>query len=261
MADDWARCEICGDRMKADRLPHHVEEVHPEGAASDAERAQVEDRRERRRKINLAAAGVLAVAALVAGGWALTQLGGPTETTLADDDDPRVGSPDANLTVYLFEDYQCPHCADFETQGGFDHLHSTWVEPGEVRVVFKDFPIVGEDSTTAAEASQCVWENNPDAWLDWHHHVFANQGQPDSGWADDDGLVALARDHGGVDAGELQDCLDSGRYREEVQADREQGEANGVPGTPSLVVGDRVVNPRDTETVDDAIRDALSEED
>jgi protein-disulfide isomerase len=244
--------------MKANRLPQHKEEVHPEGAETEAERERVEARRERRRKLKLGALAAMAVAALVVGGWALTQLGGPTETTLSPDDDPRVGATEADLTVYLFEDYQCPHCAAFETEGGFDHLHETWVEPGDVRVVYKDFAFIGPDSKTAAVASQCVWEQAPEDWPSWHKMVFENQGTERSGWSNAENIEELTRRWGQIPMEPFTTCLKERRYFDEVEQDIEAGEAHGVSGTPSLVVGDRIVNPADTETVDDAIEDALA---
>jgi protein-disulfide isomerase len=255
--DDWTRCEICGNRMKTDRLPQHKDEVHPEGAETEAERERVEARRERRRRINLGALAAIGVASLVVGGWALTQLGGPTETTLSPDEEPRVGEREANLTVYLFEDYQCPHCAAFETDGGFEHLRSTWVETGDVRVVYKDFAFIGADSRTTAEASQCVWEHEPDAWHAWHTLILENQGAEGSGWAARDNIEQLTRDWGQIDMDAFTSCLDSGRYFDEVRGDREEGEANGVSGTPALVVGNRVINAQDTDAMDDAIQATL----
>lgn len=257
MADEWVTCEICGDRMKADRLDAHVDEVHPGGATSPEERQRIEQRKQRRRKLVVGAVAVLAVAGLVAGGYVLTQLGGRTPATLDPSGEPRIGSADANLTVYLFEDYQCPHCQRFELGGAFDHLRETWVDTGEVQLVFKDFAFIGDDSTTAAIASQCTWTHAPDAWLSWHAMVFENQGRERSGWASAGNLKAMTEDQGKVNMTRFEGCLDGRTFSGEVSGDMEEGRANGVSGTPSLVVGNRVINPTDTDRVDQAIRAAL----
>ncbi len=56
--------------------------------------------------------------------------------------------------------------------------------------MFKDFPILGEDSWPAAVASQFVWRTAPDAYWAWHSGLFAMQGDEGSGWTSAGNFVA-----------------------------------------------------------------------
>lgn len=76
---------------------------------------------------------------------------------LDDQGDPVLG--EGPVTVYSFADFQCPYCREFELTR-FDAL----AREGVARFVFKDLPVVGDDSWTAAEASQQVWQDSPEAY-------------------------------------------------------------------------------------------------
>ena len=53
---------------------------------------------------------------------------------------PALGPEDAAVTVDVFEDYACPHCQTF-TQDVYPEIRSKYIDPGEIRYRFFDFPI------------------------------------------------------------------------------------------------------------------------
>ncbi len=242
---EWTECPECGASVKADKLDAHRASAHASAAAKTLGSM---------RRFVPWIAGVLVVGLIVAG---LAYLGTRPAPKLDAGDDPYAGSVDAPLTIYLFEDYQCPHCRNFELAGGWDDLKTTWVDTGDVRVVFKDLAFLGDDSWTAAEASECVWEQDPDEWLDWKHAVFVAQGPERSGWASEENLIAITEEWGKTDMATFTDCLTSGRMRAEVEADVDEAREAGVNSTPTLVVGGSRLNANDRAAVDAAIREAL----
>ncbi len=206
------------------------------------------------------------VAAAIVGVILITQLGERQSAgRLSETDVPAVGDAGAPLTVYLFEDFQCPFCARFETEGGADHLRETWVETGKVRVVAKHLTFLdrispgGRDSTNAAEASLCVFDQAPLDWPEWNRLVYENQGQEGSGWASPQFLRGLTEAWGGVDMGRYDACLAGGGPDLDgiLQQNAKDADKAGVRSTPTLLVASRAVNALDTAAVDAAIQEAL----
>lgn len=213
--------------------------------------AQETARKRKTLNVALVLGGALALTAVAA----LVFLRPAPPAPLAAEDDPSLGALDAPVVVYYFADFQCPFCRRFEA-GGMEDLRGRALA-GELRLVFKDFPILGDDSWTAARASEHVWATAPGSYWSWHAAVFAAQGPERSGWASASRLVELTRAQvPEVDADALAEALASSAYLEEVRADKRVGEGVGVRSTPTLVIGDRVLNANDAEAVDAAIAEA-----
>lgn len=104
------------------------------------------------------------------------------------ENEPSIGQEDAPVTIVYWYDYQCPFCKRFEQQT-LSQIKKNYVDTGKARIVFKNFAFLGEDSRTAAIASEAVWEKYPNKWFDWHTTVFDNQGPERSGWASKENLL------------------------------------------------------------------------
>jgi protein-disulfide isomerase len=107
------------------------------------------------------------------------------------------------------------------------------VESGEVRYVFRNFPLfsIHPQAQKAAEAAECAGEQG--AFWEMHGALFENQEQ----WAGDDGAVEQFKDLAGeleVDQAQFDDCLDSGKYADKVTSDYQEGVALGINSTPNF---------------------------
>lgn len=125
---------------------------------------------------------------------------------------------------------------------------------GKVRLVFKDFPLPGHTlARPAHEAARCAGPFNK--YWEYHDRLF--QIQPNFSHAD---LIRYAAELGiAVEA--FTECLDSGRFRAQVEADVAEGRQLGVSGTPTFFInGERLTGaaPYETfkEVLDQALRDA-----
>jgi protein-disulfide isomerase len=153
---------------------------------------------------------------------------------------PVAGPTDAPVTIFYWTDFQCPFCHRFETET-LPKLVEDYVAPGDVRLVFLQFPYIGEDSHTAAKMSKCVLrqvaDENPETYWNWHTTVFENQGKERSGWASRANLLDLTRSVEGVDASAVDECLrrNGEAVSRSVTADRRLGERFGVRGTPGFL--------------------------
>jgi protein-disulfide isomerase len=148
------------------------------------------------------------------------------------DDDPFLGDEDAPLTIVEFSDFQCPFCARFRSQT-FDQLKSEYIDTGKVKFVYRDFPLhsIHSEAGKSAEAAQCA--NDQGKFWEYHDKIFENQQSLSNSnykqWATDLGL----------DSSKFNECLDSGKYTNEVANDLKDATATGGRGTPYFLVGNQ----------------------
>jgi protein-disulfide isomerase len=121
--------------------------------------------------------------------------------------------------------------------------------PGKLRFVYKDFPLdFHQNARPAAEAARCAG----DAY--WPYHDLLFLAQPNFSRED---LINYA-DRLRLDRVSFIACLDSGRFRQAVQTDMNEGLAAGVRGTPTFFInGRRLVGAQPIEAFRDVIQDAL----
>lgn len=184
-----------------------------------------------------AALAVAVVAALVAVSLARgSDDGGSGAPSLAGVPAARFqGDAAAPLVVQLWEDFQCPACKLFSEEVK-PLIVREFVETGQVRLVFRHKAFLGEESLLAAEASECAGEQGK--FWEYHDLLFASQGAENSGAFVPERLKALAEE-AGLDRESFDACLDSGQYRQAIQA--ESDSAEGVRATPTLFIGDEKV--------------------
>ena len=149
---------------------------------------------------------------------------------LIEDNDPVLGDPDAGISIVEFSDFQCPFCGRAHTGALADLKNSDYFKNGEVNLVYKQFPLnsIHPYAQKAGEASLCAQDQ--DSFWKYHDTLFANQGSLD---------VASLKTYAtqlGLNAGEFNNCLDSGDYASEVSKETAQATASGGRGTPFFVV-------------------------
>jgi protein-disulfide isomerase len=148
----------------------------------------------------------------------------PKTVTIDADDNPAKGPADAKVTIVEFSDFQCPYCGSF-VQATLPQILSNYGD--KVKFVFMNFPLtsIHPYSEKAAEAGECA--NEQGAFWQFHDIMFQNQTTltnlltPDAtaGLAKVvDSLKGYAAQLG-LDTAKFNDCLDSGRMADAVQAD------------------------------------------
>jgi len=166
----------------------------------------------------------------------------PTEQSkftikISADNDPIIGNPDAPITIIEFSDFQCPFCARFYTQT-LPLIHEEYIEPGKVKLVFRDYPIqsIHPNAVPAAVASECA--NEQGKFKEMHDILFEKQNE----WSRQETANALSLFSQYAIKIQLQQerfdsCLISGKYIEEIKKDLDDGRDYGVSGTPGFFVG------------------------
>jgi protein-disulfide isomerase len=144
------------------------------------------------------------------------------------DDDPSMGPADAPVTIVEFSDFQCPYC-----QKSVEVLKELRRIYGEnIRTVYRDYPGPNHPyAQQAAEAAQCAGEQG--RFWEYHDILFSRQ-TPGQGWD----FAALAKESG-LDRETFTTCLNSGRYRDEVLKDLQDGRKLGITSTPTFFINGR----------------------
>ena len=142
-----------------------------------------------------------------------------------------LGDPSAPVEVVEFADLQCPYCKAF-TEDQLPPILETQVKKGEVKLAFDNFTIIGEQSLPAGAAALAAGAQGR-GW-NFVELFYKNQGDENSGYADDEFLEAIAKGAG------VQDIAKWNRERKkftaEVEATTAEAQKLGFTGTPSLAI-------------------------
>lgn len=148
------------------------------------------------------------------------------QQVVSDPNLPTAGNPAGAMTVAEFFDYRCPACRMMQPR-----LESLTAKDNRVRVVFKEWPIMGGVSVTAARwALAAQWQGK---YLPAHDALMAlpaSMNEP---------MMRTALAQAGIDMPRLARDLAAHERDIEAQLRQNQGDARrlGFPGTPSLVIG------------------------
>lgn len=166
------------------------------------------------------------------------------------DDDPAWGPEDAPVVIVEFSDFQCPFCGRFHEQT-YSQLRENYA--GQIRFVYRDYPILQlhPNALISAQAANCAGDQ--DKYWEYHDLLLTNQDR--SSRADLGDFAAELE----LDMDEFNECLDSGRYEQEVNADVQDGNRYGVRGTPTFFINGQVlIGAQPYETFAAAIEAELS---
>lgn len=189
-------------------------------------------------------AGVILAAFLAAGLLVgLSQLGGAGGS--ADEEEmlemlsgiPQEGSAlgreDAPVEIRLYEDLQCPACAQF-IRDSFPEIVERHVKPGDVRVVSETLAFLGPDSVPAGMAALAAGEQ--DRYWQYATLFFLNQGQENSGYVTDGFLTGLAERTPGLEVERWNERRNSDELEQKLQSVQDRASEAGIESTPTLVV-------------------------
>jgi protein-disulfide isomerase len=143
-----------------------------------------------------------------------------------------VGNKDGDVTFVEFFDYNCGYCKRAMT----DMLDMMKADP-KLKVVLKEFPVLGPGSVEAAQVAVAVRMQDPTGkkYLDFHQKLLGGRGQADKARA-----MAAAKE-AGLDMAKLEKDFSSPEVRATIEENFKLAESMGMNGTPSYVIGKQVV--------------------
>ena len=153
------------------------------------------------------------------------------ETFLANGS-PILGNPNAPVTLIEFGDYQCHFCNVF-FHSTEDEILKKYVETGKVRMVFKDYNIIGPDSVNASHGAHCA----DDQGMFWEYHdiLYSNWAGENNGWASSENLLGFAKEIK-LDVDEWSECMANGPHAQTILASNNDARILGLTGTPAFFI-------------------------
>lgn len=165
-----------------------------------------------------------------------------------------IGASDAPVTVVEYFDFQCPACQQ-ASDLIVKPLITDRVDAGEVRFIYRFFPILGPESVAAAEAAYCAVLQ--ESFWPYQEKLFSRKGTGNRGAFSRRNLIGFAKDIG-LDQTQFEQCLDSREAAAYVQSSYEHAMALGLQGTPSFTVNGQYIRTN-AKDINDAIDKALEE--
>lgn len=154
-----------------------------------------------------------------------------------EDDDAFMGSVDAPVTLIEWSDYECPFCKQFFKET-LPLIKEKYIDTGKVRFVYRDYPLeFHRNAYPAAMAAECAREQGGnEMYFKYHDLIFENQSN-----LNEDSLRQLAINLE-LNTDKFNECLDSGKYKDEVTKDFVDGLSVGVSGTPGFLLNGRLIS-------------------
>ncbi|ASN05642.1 DsbA family protein [Virgibacillus necropolis] len=174
---------------------------------------------------------------------------------------PTLGDSDAPVTVVEFGDFKCPACKVWGTDI-FPQLIRDYVETGKVKFSFINVLFHGEESKLGSLAAESVYQQNPDAYWDFHKALFKAQPSEnhDSEWITIEKILEVASSVPNIDADKLKMAIENNSEMNEVNKDTKLVTDFEIQLTPTIMVnGTMIEDPYDYEAIKQAIEKALEE--
>jgi len=141
------------------------------------------------------------------------------------------GNPDGDITMVEFSDYRCPYC-----KRAHKEVAQLLAEDGNIKFIYKEFPILGPDSLTAAQFAVAVLlKDGPEKYRAVNNALMEMRGDPSEA-----ALSAIANEQG-LDAGALLEGMKSSEVTQIIQANRALGQRLKISGTPTFIIGDQIL--------------------
>ncbi len=141
------------------------------------------------------------------------------------------GNPSGDITIVEFFDYNCGYC-----KRALQDVEALVKADPKLRVVLKDFPVLGPDSVEASMVAVAARAQlKGDKVFEYHRRLMESRGRVNK-----DRALAVAKEMG-LDLARLQKDMEAPAVRAALQEAVELGDKLGLTGTPAFVIGDEVV--------------------
>ncbi|MEP2387926.1 DsbA family protein [Hyphomonas sp.] len=138
---------------------------------------------------------------------------------------PVLGNPDGDVTVVEFFDYNCPYCRRVKPE-----MEALLAADPNVRVVYREWPILGDGSVFAARAA--LASRNQGKYEEFHWAMMQLKERAE------EALILCTAEDIGLDVAQLRSDMNGPEIEEHIQTSMRLAQSLGFSGTPSFVIGD-----------------------
>jgi protein-disulfide isomerase len=152
------------------------------------------------------------------------------EALFADGFSQSIGPADADVVIVEFTDYRCGYC-----KAAHPLTRALLEKDGRIRLVVKEFPILGPESLFAGRAAMAAASLDPAAYLRLNDALMGYKGKLDAA------AVMRLAETAGLDRARLETAMADPAIEANLRRTQGLAEALGINGTPAFVIGDQVV--------------------
>jgi protein-disulfide isomerase len=146
-----------------------------------------------------------------------------------DANSPVGGNPAGDVTIVEFFDYRCPYCKQVEPV-----LDALVKEDRRIRVVYKEFPILGPDSVIASRVSLAALKQSPQKYARLHAALMSAKGELGQD------VVLKAAEAAGLDVARIKTDMNGPEVEALIKRNYDLAEALNIRGTPAFIVGNEL---------------------
>jgi protein-disulfide isomerase len=148
---------------------------------------------------------------------------------LSDASAPVAGNPQGDVTIVEFFDYRCPYCKQVEPA-----LEALLKEDGRIRLVYKEFPILGPESMIASRVSLAALQQSPQKYARLHAALMSAKGElgQDS--------ILKAAEAAGLDVARIKTDMNGPEVDALIKRNYDLAETLNIRGTPAFIVGNEM---------------------
>ena len=143
---------------------------------------------------------------------------------------PYAGNPNGSVTIVEFFDYRCGYCKRV-----FPALQELLESDDDLRIVFKELPILGEDSVLASRASLAIWINWPEKYLEFHTKLITSRGSITESKVYEYAAATA------IDTEILKQEMKSESVDEAISRTVKLSRLLNINGTPGFIIGDELI--------------------
>ena len=143
-----------------------------------------------------------------------------------------LGDLDSKITIVEFGDYQCTFCYKFH-RDTMNQIKEKYVDSQIVNFAYKDFPLNGDASRMASEASYCAQKQ--DKFWEYHNTIYDNWEGENTGWITLQALLKFAQDSE-LNIEEFDLCMNKSEFRQKVENNEAFARSINVDATPSFLI-------------------------
>ncbi len=145
----------------------------------------------------------------------------------SDPDSPVAGNPKGDVTIVVFFDYNCGYC-----KKSLPELQALIDKDPMLKVIYKEFPILGPQSQVAATAALAATRQGQ--YAAFNRALFASNGAGDA-------MLKGVSDRLKLNYAKLQQDMADPKLNKEIERNIKLASDLNIDGTPAYIVGNQIV--------------------
>lgn len=162
-----------------------------------------------------------------------------------------IGNPNAKVTIVEYSDFKCPECNKYYQNAG-KQIKKDYIDTGKIKIIFKPYPLFGDDSGKILYTSYCA--NEQGKFAEFHDAIFSymwenyykneNYDVAAKPIFSEENIFKIT-DSLALDKDKIKSCIDNKTYFKYYEQALLDSGPDEIQGTPSFIIGgQKIVGPQ-----------------